>query len=165
MSRRQRLELALWGLALVAATLGFQGWTRALPSHATTAAESRAAPPGPQPFAGEALAAAAVVTAEKNPFRLDRRPPDLTYQPESEGVPMPLSEQPPPFRPPLALAGVLGGPPWEAVIEGVPGREAGVLVRRGDELGELRVTTVGPERVVIRGADTTWVLTLKRPWQ
>jgi hypothetical protein len=40
-----------------------------------------------------------------------------------------------------------------------------VLVRQGDAVGDLKIRVVGRDTVVIQGADTTWRLTLKRPWQ
>ena len=72
-----------------------------------------------------------------------------------------------PTKPVLVLRGVVGGPGaqrWEAVLDGVPGRERGVVVRAGDVLGgaagagALRVRQVDAGGVVITGMDTTWRL-------
>jgi hypothetical protein len=70
---------------------------------------------------------------------------------------------PPAFRPPLAVSGMVG-PPWAAVLEGVPGQDHGVLVRGGERFGDLRVRSVSPAAVVVSSPDTTWRLTLRR-WQ
>jgi hypothetical protein len=56
------------------------------------------------------------------------------------------------------------GPPWQAVVEGIPGREGGVVVREGEVLGELRVRSIKRDTVVVVGFDTTWALAVRRPW-
>jgi hypothetical protein len=67
------------------------------------------------------------------------------------------------YRPPLAIGGIVG-PPWEALLEGVPGEERGVVVRTGSTLGELKVRSVSRDLVVIQGQDTTWRLSVKKAW-
>jgi hypothetical protein len=64
----------------------------------------------------------------------------------------------------LVLAGTVGGPPWAALVEGIPGREGAVLVRAGDVLGTLTVRTVKRDTVTIQARDTVWRLSLKKPW-
>jgi hypothetical protein len=71
---------------------------------------------------------------------------------------------PQPPRVPLVLAGVIG-PPWQALIEGIPGHSGAVVVRAGDRVEDLRVLSITRDRAVIQGADTTWRLTLKQTWQ
>jgi hypothetical protein len=70
---------------------------------------------------------------------------------------------PAPPKPPLQLRGVIGGPPWDAVLEGVPGRQAGVVVRLGDHVGGLGIVALKRDTVVVEGFDTTWTLTIRRP--
>jgi hypothetical protein len=60
--------------------------------------------------------------------------------------------------PTLALAGITGGPPWTALIEGVPGHEAGVLLRQGESAGGITATRIGRDSVHLTGLDTNWVL-------
>jgi hypothetical protein len=99
-----------------------------------------------------------------DPFRLERHPSPIAYRPELEGVaPLPPSPKPP--KPPLVLAGILGGPPWEALIEGIPDHAGAVLVRQGDAFGDLKVRSVRRDSVIIQSADTTWRLGIKRTWQ
>jgi hypothetical protein len=62
------------------------------------------------------------------------------------------------------LRGIIGGPPWSAILEGIPGREGSVVLRRGDTIAALRVRAVRRDTVVVEGADTTWRLTVKRTW-
>ena len=58
------------------------------------------------------------------------------------------------------------GPPWQALLEGVPGREGtAVVVRRGDVLGDLRIRDVTGTTVTVVGPDTTWRLTVRKGWQ
>ena len=119
-------------------------------------------PASPRVIGPELLARAAAVTVQRDPFRLARRPSDVAYSPDLAGAPPP---PPAPPKPTLTLKGVVGGPPWQAVLEGIPGRDGGVLLGKGDTLGGLKVQAVGPDTVVVRGMDTTWKLTVKRAWQ
>lgn len=94
-------------------------------------------------------------------FRLTRRPSAVAFGTTGDGSPPPVSTPP---KPPLALAGLIGGPPWIGLLEGVPGRDQSVLVHAGDTLGGLRVRMVTRNRVVIAGFDTTWQLSVREPW-
>jgi hypothetical protein len=64
----------------------------------------------------------------------------------------------------LVLAGVIG-PPWQALIEGIPGHPGAVVLRQGQRIEDMRVISITRDRAVVQGADTTWRLTLKRNWQ
>jgi len=127
----------------------------ALPWRASAVAESL--PP-------DTVAAAAKAIAAGDPFRLDHRPSTVAYRAELEGV-APPPPPPVPPKPALALAGLVGGPPWAALLDGVPGRDGSVLVHAGETLGALHVRGVSAAGVTISGMDTTWHLTLKRPWR
>jgi hypothetical protein len=63
----------------------------------------------------------------------------------------------------LLLRGLIGGPPWTAVVEGIPGREQGIVLRAGDTVAGLTVRDVRAAEVIVRGMDTTWTLRLRRP--
>jgi hypothetical protein len=95
-----------------------------------------------------------------NLFRLERQSAPAIAAP----APLP-SGMPPAFppRPRLLLRGILGGPPWDAVIEGIPGREGSVVARAGDKIAGLLIRSVHRDTVVVRGTDTTWRLTMERP--
>ncbi len=78
------------------------------------------------------------------------------------------SPPPEPVRPPapaLMLRGVVGGPPWMALLEGVPGQTGAVMLAQGDTLGMLRVVRVMADAVVLRDADSTWTLQLAATWR
>ena len=65
-------------------------------------------------------------------------------------------------KPKLILRGVLGGPPWDALIDGVPGHDGALVVRVGQTVAGFTVRAVRRDTVFIRGFDTTWALTLGR---
>lgn len=156
----------LWVLALLVAVLGGQRWRRAAPDAHPPPSALRASPPEPRALPRDRLAAAGRALTGGNPFRLDGVPAPIGFnQPAGmmPGMPGPYVPPPPP-RPPLAVTGIVG-PPWQAVLEGVPGREGtGVVVRRGDVLGDLRIRDVTRTTVVVSAPDTTWRLTVRR-WQ
>ncbi len=93
-----------------------------------------------------------------DPFRLDRRPAELPF-----GVtpPTPITPQRRVAQAPQ-VSGILG-PPWRAALEGVPGREGGVLVASGDTVGAWRVVQVRRDSIVIQAPDTTWRLAVRKP--
>ncbi len=147
----------LWG-AIVAAT----GLASAATMNALGPTESAdwSVPPvevGASERAGSTAAVASRI-ADANPFRLDRRPSALPFGSSAEvaGAIPSLERRPP------SVSGVLG-PPWRAVLEGVPNREGGVLVARGDTLAGWRIRSVTADTIVIQGRDTTWVLPVRRP--
>lgn len=122
-------------------------------------------PLGPTPvlWGPDSLVAWADRVGEAPPFRLDRLPAE-------PGIPAPANPpvgmEPSAPRPPLVLQGIVGrSGDWEAVIAGVPGETAGVLVRTGDSLaGGLRVRRIGADTVVVAARDTTYTLAVKRAW-
>lgn len=97
-----------------------------------------------------------------HPFRPDRRPAPNRYEPSPMGGE--AIAPPPPLRPALRVAGLLWGSVPRVVLEGVPGREGAVILAAGDTAGGLRVRRLEPERAVIAGYDTTWVLTPRGLW-
>ena len=156
------VEQALWGVtavSLLVATLGMRAARATPPSLAQPV-------PGvvsePRRIDPDSIARAAAYIVANNPFRLSRQPATVAYSPALEGLAPPPAVRPP--RPALVLRGIVGGPPWSAILEGIPGRDGSVMARRGDSLGTLIVRAVGRDTVIIKGADTTWRLTLKRPW-
>lgn len=167
----RRMEALLWTLALAFALLGWQRWRGAEPTAVAPPGALEAVPPEPRRLPREALAAAGRTVAGGNPFRLDRVPAPIGFrQPGAPGFPgmpgePPPYAPPPPPRPQLAVSGIVG-PPWQALLEGVPGREgSAVAVKRGDVLGELRIREVTRTTVVVSSPDTTWRLTVRKGWQ
>jgi hypothetical protein len=93
---------------------------------------------------------------DRNLFRRDRSPAQERVQP----IAAPLT--PPVARPHVELRGLMGGPPWEVLLDGVPGHQSSVLMRVGQTIGGVTVTSVKEGTVLLKGADTVWHLTLRR---
>lgn len=72
-----------------------------------------------------------------------------------------LVPRPPMQRPHIELRGVMGGPPWQVLIDGVPGHQSSVLMRVGESVGGITVVGVKAGTVVLKGADTVWHLALR----
>ena len=98
--------------------------------------------------------------AAGDPFRLERRPATVRYGAQPEANPSPVGT-----RPALVLKGIIGGPPWEALLEGLPDRQGIVIAHRGDRFATLRIRAVSATGVTVEGADTTWHLTIRKTWQ
>ena len=158
-----RMDLALWAGAALLVAAAILGVRRSLhgESDATTATATAASGLVRH---GESSAEDPAYGVDHDPFRLARHPASVAYRPELEGVAPP----PPPPKPPhplLVLGGILGGPPWEALLDGVPGHDGSVVVHQGQMIGDLRIRSVTRDSVIVQGADTTWRLGIRRSWQ
>jgi hypothetical protein len=171
-SRRQ-WERLLWVAALAAALGGWLRWRGAVAEEPSAAAGVASAPADPPAVSLTRLANAGRSIAAGNPFRLDRVPAPLGFprpgaNPMGMGMgmpPMPEPYVPPaPPKPRLYVSGIVG-PPWQALLEGVPGHEGAVPVRAGTVVGDFRIRSVTRDQVVVVGADTTWRLPVRKPWQ
>jgi hypothetical protein len=157
------VEHVLWTLAVISVSVGA----------ASLRVDARAADSGirsllaaPEPLrsdASDSLEVSASAIVERDPFRVQRRPATVRFDPTGERGEAIAPPRPP--RPMLSLKGTIGGPPWAAILEGVPGHDAALLVRSGDVVGELKIRFVLRDTVVVQGPDTTWRLTVRRPWQ
>jgi hypothetical protein len=65
-------------------------------------------------------------------------------------------------RPSMVLRAIAGGPPWQALIEGLGPPSGATLVRPGMVVDRVAVRSISRDTVVLRGLDTTWVLTFAR---
>jgi len=111
----------------------------------------------------DSLGEAAANAVANDPFRLVNRPTGVRYDAKTEGgAGAPAPFVPPPVRPMLVLKAIVGGPPWQAVVDGIPGQQPGSIVRTGDTFDKLTVRNVGRDTVVIQAPDTIWKLTLSR---
>jgi hypothetical protein len=98
-----------------------------------------------------------------DPFRLANEPAAIRYDPAREDGPISAAPVGPPrLRPNLVLKAVIGGPPWQAIVDGIPGQPAGTIVRAGSAFDQLVVRSVTRDSVVIKGIDTIWVLSFRR---
>ena len=159
-----RVELSLWAMATLVAIGAVALMLRPFPyTPARVDERSSMRPTAPDSAHLVRLAGGIIAT---DPFRMYRQPPSARFDPASRSVVqsgIPTLEAP---RPVLLLRAIVGGPPWEALLEGIPGRSGPLVVRTGDTLGELVIQSVGSDTVVIAGMDTTWRLALAgvRAW-
>jgi len=97
------------------------------------------------------------LAVSNDPFRLSNTPSDVRYDPATEGgsgAKTPVAA----VRPSFTLKAIIGGPPWHAVIDGIPGQPAGTVVRQGAQYDKLIVRTVSRDSVIIQAPDTSWIL-------
>lgn len=109
----------------------------------------------PDPHTLAEFAASVIAT---DPFRLSNRPARVRL---GETPPAPIARGPA-YRPSLTLKAIIGGPPWTAHLAGIPGAPGVVALTNGDRRDSLQVLAIGPDSAVLRGPDTTWVLTIGR---
>jgi len=161
---RERLVRGAWALSGVVALAAIVAWTTAVP---------RVPSPPPDVPAGatpavvldtSGVAAATARLRDRNPFRVDRKPAPVRFTPWEPPPANNPAPKPAPVRPPLAVVGIVGGPPWSAVVEGIPGRETGVLLTVGEEANGIHLTEIRGDTVRLAGFDTTWALIPRRPW-
>lgn len=159
------LERALWLaalLALVAGTVEAQRRSARLLSVASPTLLPAIAV-APARASADSLESAVEEIADRNLFRPERASAER-HEGAQPTMPMAMA-QPPSAKPRLVLRGVLGGPPWDAIVEGIPGREGSVVLRAGQSLGGITMRAVRRDTAYARGFDTTWTLTLARTWQ
>lgn len=155
-----RIEHVLWSAALLCGTAAVAG-TRTLSPVERAEHHSIHVHVGSTASTMRDIDDAAISLVDADPFRTSRHPSPIAYHTDVEGAP-PSPPRPP--RPGLSVSGIIGGPPWSAVLEGLPGHEGGTVVHPGDTLGGLRIRSVRRDTVVISGVDTTWRLIVRRAW-
>jgi hypothetical protein len=117
------------------------------------------AAPGMTMFDGDLLDSAASHVVTHDPFRLERKPANVAFSitpPAIAGVP----PQGPPVR--IALQGMIGGPPWRAIVSGIPGHDGTIMVSSGDTLGGVTIRRIDRSGITVRVKDSTWTVTLAK---
>jgi hypothetical protein len=152
--------------ALIAAGLtavGLTRWRSALPALRYERTHIDSATPAVADSLEAMLAHAEDVTVTNDPFRLANAPASVRYNPTSDNVANgSVANVAPPLRPTMTLKAIVGGPPWQAIVDGIPGQPQGTLVRAGNAFDRLTARAVTRDSVVIQGPDTTWVLSFRR---
>ena len=109
----------------------------------------------------DSLASAEASIASNDPFRVANSPSAVRYDPAREGVQSNGSAPLVLVRPSFVLRAIVGGPPWQAVIDGIPGQPAGTIVRTGTTFDKLTVGPITRDSVIIKGLDTVWTLSFR----
>jgi hypothetical protein len=166
MTIRQIAPAALWILACALAGATYRAGamsTRITPAPIATVSPAPGVPAVPD---RELLQQHADSLRQRNPFRLERSPTAQPFgAPEAAEAPPGPVEPEAPQRPLPSVGGIVGGPPWKALIEGLPGHEAGVLLTVGEEWNGFRVRWVRRDSVMLVTPDTTLILALKQAWR
>jgi len=156
------LEGLGWAIATVAVLSGIRTWRDvSRPAQAAAPAiwpVSLAA----SPLDRDSLAALVERIASADPFRLDRKPAAVAYG-STDTVATHAVAQPASQRPALVLVGIVG-PPWHALVDGIPGHDGSTVLHSGQTVAGLRVGRITASTTTITGMDTTWQLTVKRTW-
>lgn len=165
---RLAIEALLWTLAASGAGVAVHA-ARAV-SKPLFAAAAVAIPPQRYGHAGSGRGSSALDAADRitahDPFRFTHLPSVTSYSPEMGGAPGAVPAHPAAVRPQLAVRGIVGRRgDWRAILLGVPGVPAGVVVASGDTLGGLHVRGITHDSVIVRGPDTTWTLVVRAGWQ
>lgn len=113
------------------------------------------------PISADSLADAEDAIVTNDPFRLSNSPPAVRYEPASDAPMTGILAGPPQPRPTLVLKAIVGGPPWQAVIDGIPGQPPGTVARVGSKFDRFTVRVVTRDSVIVQGADTSWVLSFR----
>ena len=153
----RELERLLWMLTTCVVAVATAAWFRwrqpiSNPSHQWVAEELVEIVPSDSGDRSERI-------VMRDPFRLSRRPSSTPFQSQPLNGAITASQM---VRPILVLNGVVGGPPWSAVVTGLPGRDGNVVVHEAEIFGPLRIQVITRDGVVIQGLDTTWHLLAKR---
>jgi hypothetical protein len=153
-----RLVLLALGLgALLAGVLLFRGAE-------ATVGPARPGALAPEPPRGgtDPLAPFRRLATSGSPFRTSRQLPRVRFGDASLLPPAPTA--PPSPRPRPVLTGILWGQEPAAILEGMPGVEGAVVLRRGEVAGGLRLVKIAPDGAELRDADTSWTLSVRQPW-
>jgi hypothetical protein len=156
------LRALLWLMSAALLTAAaWRGYGRARPNERHLGTEP-AMPVSPQPsLTADSLSTLANRIVSADAFRIVRRPSPILFGSAADAG---AASAPKPPKPALVLSGIIGGPPWIGVVDGVPGHDQSVLVHPGDSIAGLRIQRVTKTLVLIVGLDTTWRLTVHQPW-
>ena len=149
-----------WVLVVSGVGIAFRAALMPLaPPVQAAAGQPRAPDAAPAPrYPADSLA---VSVAGRDLFRFGRRRATTAYDPRRAVTPGAGAYIPP--KPVLRLVGLVSGTEPAALIEGLPGIEGGRVMRGGERIAGLTVTTIERGRVRVVGMDTVWVLTLRLP--
>jgi len=157
MDSDRRVDFILTTLLIALVTTACLRWRAVSPDEDDTPFVAVAGPRSTAPPDADSMLVAMEQTVARNPFRLSRVPALVPYSLRTNSL-APVGST----LPVLVLRGIVGGPPWQAIIDGIPEQPSGTVVRSGSVFGVLEIQTVSRDTVVVRAADSTWRLTLSR---
>ena len=161
---RQKVSYALAGVAFLGLiAVGTSRWRSALPEAFPQQLPIRTSARQPTISRDRELAEAEELIVSNDPFRLANEPTAVRYDPAREDAPAAATQVGlPRLRPNMVLKAVIGGPPWQAIVDGIPGQPPGTIVRAGSTFDQIVVRAVTRDSIIIKGADTTWILSFRR---
>lgn len=161
---RRRWELVIWAavaaviLLAVRQTVWANSGAPDDPSNNQRAVSNAHATPMLAMFDGDSLDSAVAKVITHDVFRLERKPATVAYSITPTGPAAPPVPTVSAIR--IALQGTIGGPPWRAIISGVPGHDGTIVVSAGDTLGGVTIRRVSRDSITVRVKDSTWAVTL-----
>lgn len=156
------IERFAWAMSAVAILAGIRTWFELSRPVAAPAPAIWPVSPPARTIDPDSLAVLVEHITSADPFRLDRRPAAVAYGPTDSAMVHAAAQAAAP-RPPLVLVGIVG-PPWHALVDGIPGHDGSTVIRAGQTVAGLRVGAITATTTTITGMDTTWRLTVKRTW-
>jgi len=161
-----RYEASLWLVALACSAFAIRRLAAPGETIGRTASGAGGVLQLPPPMDDDSLEALEETVTQGNPFRLARRPATASFAPRNSRSPMGMiAPVVAPPKPTLILKAIIGGPPWQGVLEGFPGREGASVVRAGDKIDRFTIRSITSDSVVIHSPDSTYRLTMKAQWQ
>lgn len=116
-----------------------------------------AAPRQPAGMTNAMLERAREDVIRRNPFRINRSPGAVRIGDNATGAVAPARQfSVVPARPALVIRAIVGGPPWSAVVDGLPNGTPVTVVREGDAFADLRIGTITRDTVVAIVRDSAW---------
>jgi hypothetical protein len=150
------------GLFVTLSATALQRWRAAVPLAVARPVVVPSIAVAPSLALDDSLTVAVDRVVTNDPFRLSNTPATVRFDARDDADGGLQASSPPSSRPILTLKGVTGGPPWQAMIDGIPGQPPGTIVRAGSRFDKLAVRLVTRDSVILQGFDTTWVLTFAR---
>ena len=160
--RGHRAEFGLWVIALVILLTGVVTAARGGAAGSTAAGPLPVLPTmtATSPTTDELIDAVGDIR-NGDLFRIERAPPDSAAAAAAAPA---MGIRPAVLTPSLVLRGLVGGPPWSAIVDGIPGSDGAVVLRVGQSSGGITLRAVRRDTIILQGRDTTWKLTVRPAW-
>ena len=159
-------ELCLLLLIGASAAVAAWRWGHADLRAVVPAPALRSLQPAYVPFTADSIRAAADALIENDPFRISNTPPMRASSARTVAASTSAPPRPPALaqtaRVSVVLKAITGGPPWRAVLGGVPGRVGDQVLEPGARFADMELRSISRDSVAIATADSSWWLGLPR---